>query len=73
MSLGTYAYKALPFGLCNAPTTFQREVLAIFAELTHECVEVYMDAFFVYGNTFDDSLRNLEKKSKKMHRNQFIS
>ena len=36
-------------------------VLAIFADLIHECVEVYMDDFSVYGNEFDDSLQNLEK------------
>jgi hypothetical protein len=50
---GTYAYNVLPFGLCNAPATFQRAVLAIFADLIHECVEVYMDDFTVYGNTYE--------------------
>ena len=49
---GTYAYNVLPFGLCNAPATFQRAVLAIFADLIHDCVEVYMDDFLVYGNSF---------------------
>eukprot|EP00253_Pinus_taeda_P030643 PITA_30643 len=62
---GTYAYKVFPFGLCNAPANFQRVVIAIFADLIHECVEVYMDDFTVYGNTYDDCLNNLEKVLKR--------
>ena len=62
---GTYAYNVLPFGLSNAPANFQREILAIFANLIHECVEVYMDDFTVYGRTFDDCLQNLEKVLKR--------
>jgi hypothetical protein len=58
---GTYAYKVLPFGLCNAPATFQRVVLGVFSDLIHDCVEVYMDDFTVYGNTFEEALSNLEK------------
>jgi hypothetical protein len=58
---GTYAYRVLPFGLCNAPATFQRVVLAIFSDLTHDCVEVYMDDFTVYGDDFQQALDNLEK------------
>jgi hypothetical protein len=58
---GTYAYKVLPFGLCNAPATFQRVVLGVFADLIHDCVEVYMDDFTVYGNTFEEALSNLEE------------
>ena len=54
---GTYTYKVLPFGLCNAPTTFQRAVLAIFSDLIHDCVEVYMDDFTMYGNEFDESYK----------------
>jgi hypothetical protein len=58
---GTYAYRVLPFGLCNVPATFQRVVLAIFSDLTNDCVEVYMDDFTVYGDDFQQVLDNLKK------------
>ena len=63
---GTYTYQVLPFGFCNAPATFQRAVLGIFSDLIHDCVEVYMDDFTVYGNTFEEALENLGKSSKNM-------
>ncbi|GJR72721.1 reverse transcriptase domain-containing protein [Tanacetum coccineum] len=43
---GTYAYKRMPFGLCNAPATFQRCMLAIFHDMIEESVKVFMDDFF---------------------------
>ena len=55
----------LPFGLCNAPATFQRVVLGIVSDLIHDCVEVYMNDFIVYGNTFEETLENLEKVLKR--------
>ncbi|KAH9320367.1 hypothetical protein KI387_043963, partial [Taxus chinensis] len=50
---GTFEYVVLPFGLCNAPATFQRAVLSIFSDLSHDCVEIYMDDFTIYGDTFE--------------------
>ena len=41
--------------------TFQHAVLGIFADLIHDCVDVYMDDFTAYGNTFQEALDNLEK------------
>jgi hypothetical protein len=58
---GTYAYRVLPFGLCNSPATFQRVVLAIFSDLTHDCVDVYMDDLTVCMDDFQQALDNLEK------------
>ena len=58
---GTYAYRVLAFGLCNALATFQRAVLGIFDDLIHNCVDVYMDNSTAYGNTFQEALDNLEK------------
>ncbi|GJX96814.1 reverse transcriptase domain-containing protein [Tanacetum coccineum] len=58
---GTYAYRRMPFGLCNAPTTFQRSMLAIFDDMIDESIEVFMDDFFVFGNSFDKCLNNLDK------------
>eukprot|EP00253_Pinus_taeda_P008796 PITA_08796 len=60
-SWGTFAYNVLPFGLCNAPTTFQRAVLGIFSDLIHDCLEVYMDDLTVYGDSFEEALENLDK------------
>eukprot|EP00253_Pinus_taeda_P018502 PITA_18502 len=56
---GTFSYRVLPFGLCNAPATFQRAVLSIFAELVHDSVEIYMDDFTPYGSNFQEALINL--------------
>ena len=59
--MGTFTYHILPFGLCNAPATFQRAVLSIFAELFHDSVEIYMDDFTPYGSNFQEALTNLGK------------
>jgi len=58
---GTFAYKALPFGLCNALANFQREILGIFFDLLNDCLEIFMDNFTPYGDVFEASLANLEK------------
>ncbi|GKB90666.1 reverse transcriptase domain-containing protein [Tanacetum coccineum] len=49
------------FGLCNAPATFQRCMLAIFYDIIEESVKVFMDDFSVFENSFDTCLNNLEK------------
>ncbi|GKE95254.1 reverse transcriptase domain-containing protein [Tanacetum coccineum] len=58
---GTYAYKRMPFGLCNTPATFQRCMLAIFHDMIKESVEVFMDDFSVFENSFETYLNNLDK------------
>ncbi|GKA85944.1 reverse transcriptase domain-containing protein [Tanacetum coccineum] len=58
---GTYAYKRMPFRLCNAPATFQGCMLAIFHDMIEESVEVFMDDFSVFGDSFDKCLKNLDK------------
>ena len=50
---GTYVYKKMPFGLCNAPATFQRCMLSIFSDLVEHIIEVYMDDIIVYGGSFE--------------------
>eukprot|EP00253_Pinus_taeda_P018125 PITA_18125 len=62
---GTFAYKVLPFGLCNAPTTFQRAVIGIFSDMINDSLEIFMDDFTPYGTAFEDALQNLEKVLKR--------
>ena len=50
--LGTYAFRRMPFGLCNAPATFQRCMNALFADLTEDGLEIFMDDFSIFGTTF---------------------
>ena len=57
---GTYAYRRMPFSLCNAPATFQRCMLSIFSDMVERIMEVYMNDITIYGGTFEDCLANLE-------------
>ena len=57
---GTFAFRRMPFGLCNAPATFQRCMMSMFSDLVEEVMEIFMDDFTVYGPSFEQCLNNLE-------------
>ncbi|RVW17499.1 Pro-Pol polyprotein [Vitis vinifera] len=57
---GTFAYRRMPFGLCNAPATFQRCMLSIFSDMVERIMEVFMDDITVYGSSYEECLLHLE-------------
>ncbi|KAG9442083.1 hypothetical protein H6P81_017937 [Aristolochia fimbriata] len=57
---GTFAYRRMPFGLCNAPATFQRCMIAIFHDFIKNFMKIFMDDFTLYGLTFETCLKNLD-------------
>ncbi|GJU56281.1 reverse transcriptase domain-containing protein [Tanacetum coccineum] len=57
----TFDYRRMPFGLCNAPVTFQRYMIAIFHDMCKDFMEVFMDDFSIFGNSFNSYLNNLSK------------
>ncbi|GJW02416.1 reverse transcriptase domain-containing protein [Tanacetum coccineum] len=61
----TFAYRRMPFGLCNAPGTFQRCMMAIFHDMIEKTMEVFMDDFSVFGNSFENCLSRLDKMLKR--------
>nr|GEX46910.1 reverse transcriptase domain-containing protein [Tanacetum cinerariifolium] len=62
---GTFAYCRIPFGLCNAPGTFQRCMMAIFHDMIKKTMEVFIDDFSVFGNSFRTCLSHLDKMLKR--------
>nr|GFA19264.1 DNA-directed DNA polymerase [Tanacetum cinerariifolium] len=62
---GTFAYHRMPFGLCNAPGTFQRCMIAIFHDMIEKTMIVFMDDFLVFGDSFSSCLSNLDKMLKR--------
>ena len=51
----------MPFGLCNAPGTFQHCMMAIFSNMVKKTIEVFMDDFSVLGKSFDNCLENMRQ------------
>nr|GEY92240.1 reverse transcriptase domain-containing protein [Tanacetum cinerariifolium] len=63
---GTFAYRRMPFGLCNALGTFQRCMIAIFHDMIEKTMEVFMDDFLVFRDSFSSCLSNFEKMLKSI-------
>ncbi|GJW80336.1 reverse transcriptase domain-containing protein [Tanacetum coccineum] len=61
---GTFAYRRMPFSLCNAPGTFQRCMVAIFYDMIEKTMEVFMDDFSVFGDSFSSCLSHLDMMLK---------
>nr|GEX45955.1 reverse transcriptase domain-containing protein [Tanacetum cinerariifolium] len=61
----TFAYRRMPFGLCNALGTFQRCMITIFHDMIEKTMEVFMDDFSVFAGSFSSCLSNLDKMLKR--------
>nr|GEU36745.1 reverse transcriptase domain-containing protein [Tanacetum cinerariifolium] len=60
-----FTYRPMPFGLCNAPGTFQRCMMAIFYDMIKKTMEVFMDDFSVFRNSFQSYFSHLENILKR--------
>ena len=57
---GLYEFKVMPFGLCNAPATFQRLMSLVLSGLQWSSCLVYLYDIIVMGKTFEEHLKNLD-------------
>ncbi|KAL2642779.1 hypothetical protein R1flu_010366 [Riccia fluitans] len=64
---GAFAYLVMPFGLKNAPSTFQRVVTTAFKEYLNDFMQTYLDNFTIYGSR-TDHLGHLRKCLEKCRR-----
>nr|GEV82905.1 reverse transcriptase domain-containing protein [Tanacetum cinerariifolium] len=62
---GTFACRCMSLGICNAPGTFQRCMMAIFYDMIEKTMKVFTDDFLVFGNSFQSCLSHLEKMLKR--------
>ena len=66
-SLGVYEFLRMPYGLCNAPTTFKRLMQNCLGELNLTYALVYLDDVIMYSNTEEDHLRQLQAMFERFH------
>ena len=54
-----YEFTVMPFGLCNAPATFERLMETVLAGLHWQICLIYLDDVIVVGKSFEDMIKNL--------------
>ena len=63
---GKYEFKRMPFGLMNAPTTYQRMMTNVLKGLNWKILLVYMDDIIIFSSTFDEHIVHLEQVFKRL-------
>jgi len=58
---GNYQFKVMPFGLCNAPGTFQREMNRIFLPLIGKCMFIYIDDLIIFSSSLNTHITDLQR------------
>ena len=59
-SLGFYECNRMPFGLCNAPATFQRLMERCMGDLNLRDCLIYLDDIIIFSTTFEEHLERLQ-------------
>ncbi len=68
LSKGHYEFKVMPFGLCNAPATYQRNMNTILAGLTWQICLVYVDDIIIYSKTFTEHIQSIERVLERLEK-----
>ena len=63
---GLYEFKFMPFGLCNAPATFERLMETVLAGLNWKICLIYLGDMIVTGKNFEDMIKNLDEVLSKL-------
>ena len=63
---GRWEYTRLPFGLCNAPSTFQRCMKLIFRGMQWKTLLIYLDDTILYSSNMNDNFTQLEEIFNKL-------
>jgi len=58
---GLWQFRVMPFGLCNAPATFERVMEQVLREFISKICLVYLDDVIIFGKTFEEMIQNLRK------------
>ena len=66
---GQYKYLRMPFGLCNAPATFQRVMNDMFKDMIGKVLFVYIDDITIYTQSFKEHMEVLEEVLRRIREN----
>lgn len=61
-----YQFRVMPFGLCNAPATFERLMETVLRDLIGKTCFIYLDDILVVGKDWADHLKNLKEVLKRL-------
>jgi len=65
---GLYGYTVMPFGLCNAPSTFQSMINDVFHDMLDVAVIAYMDDILIYTETVEEHVALVRRVRERLRK-----